>query len=103
MVIAVSSCALVLDRKQRRVGVGLGSVGPVVLRARTAERFAESLLEEGGWERPLRLSEPALHAFGSLVAGAAQPIDDVRGSAAYRRHIVAVMARRALERACASS
>src|SRR5205807_1654894 len=98
MVIAVANCALVVDRKRRRVGVGLGSVGPVVIRPRTAERFAESLLEEGGWESPLRLSEAALHAFGRLVAGAAQPVDDVRGSAAYRRHVVAVMARRALER-----
>jgi CO/xanthine dehydrogenase FAD-binding subunit len=103
MVIAVANCALVVDRKRRRVGVGLGSVGPVVIRARAAERFAESLLEEGGWERPLRLSEAALHTFGRLVVGAAQPIDDVRGSAAYRRHIVGVMARRALERACGSA
>jgi CO/xanthine dehydrogenase FAD-binding subunit len=103
MVIAVANCALVVDRMRRRVGVGLGSVGPVVIRPRTAERFAESLLEEGGWERPLRLSEAALHAFGRLVAGAAQPVDDVRGSAVYRRHVVAVMARRGLERACASA
>src|SRR5439155_22538101 len=57
MVIAVSSCALVVDRMRHRVGVGLGSVGPVVIRARTAERFAESLLEEGGWDRSPRLSE----------------------------------------------
>jgi CO/xanthine dehydrogenase FAD-binding subunit len=103
MVIAVANCALVVDSRRRRVGVGLGSVGPVVIRARTAERFAESLFEAAGWERPLRLSDPALQAFGRLAAAAATPIDDVRGSAAYRRHILAVMARRALERACASA
>jgi CO/xanthine dehydrogenase FAD-binding subunit len=102
MVIAVANCALVVDRERRRVGVGLGSVGPVVIRAGAAERFAAALLEEGGWDRPLRLSESALEAFGRLVGEAARPIDDVRGTAAYRRHIVSVMGRRALERACAS-
>jgi CO/xanthine dehydrogenase FAD-binding subunit len=103
MVIAVANCALVVDRRRRRVRLGLGSVGPVVIRARTAERFAESLFEAAGWEHPIRLSDPALKAFGRLAAGAARPIDDVRGSAAYRRHILAVMARRALERLCASA
>ena len=34
--------------------------------------------------------------FGELVAEAASPIDDVRGSAAYRRHALAVLARRTL-------
>jgi CO/xanthine dehydrogenase FAD-binding subunit len=32
------------------------------------------------------------------VAEAASPIDDVRGSAAYRRHALRVLASRALER-----
>jgi CO/xanthine dehydrogenase FAD-binding subunit len=34
--------------------------------------------------------------FGRLVAEAAAPIDDVRGTAAYRRHALSVLARRTL-------
>ncbi|NUP30448.1 MAG: xanthine dehydrogenase family protein subunit M, partial [Streptomycetaceae bacterium] len=37
-----------------------------------------------------------IRRFGELVAEAASPIDDVRGSAAYRRHALAVLARRTL-------
>jgi CO/xanthine dehydrogenase FAD-binding subunit len=40
------------------------------------------------------VSESALTRFGELVAAAAKPIDDVRGTAAYRRQALAVMARR---------
>lgn len=103
MVIAVASCGLVIDRERRRVGVGLGSVGPVVVRPREAERFAAEMLEEVQWSPGARLSEVGLLEFGRRAAEAASPIDDVRGTAGYRRHLVAVMARRALERACTSA
>jgi CO/xanthine dehydrogenase FAD-binding subunit len=102
-VIAVANCAVVVDGASRRVGVGLGSVGPVILRPGEAERFAEGLLGELGWALPLQLPQSALVEFGRLAAETARPIDDVRGTAAYRRHLVAVMARRALEQACGSA
>jgi CO/xanthine dehydrogenase FAD-binding subunit len=54
-------------------------------------------MEEGGlWESREAIPESALRRFGELVAGAARPIDDVRGTAEYRRHSVGVLARRAL-------
>ena len=37
-----------------------------------------------------------LEEFGRLVSSAASPIDDVRGTAAYRLHALAVMAGRCL-------
>ncbi len=93
MVIAVCSLALDLDPERRRVGCAIGSVGPTVLRATEAERFLEGTLEESDWAA---LPAAAQGRFGELVAAAARPIDDLRGSAAYRRHALSVLARRCL-------
>jgi len=97
MVIAVASFALSLDPANRSVGTGIGSAGPVPLRATEGERFLEGVLEEGDlWERRDALPETAVTHFARLASEAASPIDDVRGSAVYRRHALAVMARRTL-------
>jgi CO/xanthine dehydrogenase FAD-binding subunit len=98
MVIAVAGLALVVDRARHRVGVGLGSCGPTILRAAAAENFAAALLDAHGWERHQGPSDAELNEFGRLVATASRPIDDVRGTAAYRRHVLAVMGARALAR-----
>ncbi|MGA8297732.1 MAG: FAD binding domain-containing protein [Acidimicrobiales bacterium] len=97
MVIAVCSFAIALHPESGRVGTGIGSAGPVPLRAREAEGFLEGHLAAGGrWETRAPLEESVVGRFGELVAAGAQPIDDVRGSAAYRRHALAVLARRSL-------
>ncbi|HZP97487.1 MAG TPA: FAD binding domain-containing protein [Candidatus Limnocylindria bacterium] len=98
MVIAVASLAVVVDRARRRVGIALGSCGPTILRAGEAERFVAGLAEETGWDRPLRASDAALAEAGRLIAAAARPIDDVRGTAAYRRHVLGVIGARAIAR-----
>ncbi len=98
MVIAVASLAMVVDRARRRVGIALGSCGPTILRAPEAERFVSGLLDEAGWERALHPSAAARAELARLVAAAARPIDDVRGTAAYRRHVLGVVAGRALAR-----
>ena len=98
MVIAVASVCLQLDPATRTVRVALGSVAPTVVRAPEAEAYAaHALTDAGSWESPEgTLADGALREFGELVAGAASPIDDVRGSADYRRHALTVLARRAL-------
>ena len=93
MVIAVCSFALALDGGRRRVGTGIGSAGPTPLRAAEAEEFIQAELD---WDGRRQLSAAAMDRFGELVAAAARPIDDIRGTAAYRRHALAVLARRCL-------
>lgn len=95
MVIAVASAALVVDVAGREVRLCLGSVGPRPIRCTEAEAQA---VEAVDWSER-RATPEAAATFGRLAAAATRPIDDHRSSAAYRRHAVEVIARRAFERA----
>jgi CO/xanthine dehydrogenase FAD-binding subunit len=78
MVIAVCSLALVADRERGELRAAFGSSAP------TARLVVAPLGEADG--------------FPDRVAEEASPIDDVRGTAAYRRHALRVLTQRALER-----
>lgn len=95
MVIAVCSFGLALNAAKRSVGTGIGSAGPTPLRAREAEAFVEAEID-GLWDSREPLPDSMTRRFGELVGEAANPIDDVRGTAAYRRHALSVLARRTL-------
>jgi CO/xanthine dehydrogenase FAD-binding subunit len=78
MVIAVVSLALAVDEERGEVRASYGSAGPV----------------PGLVVGPLSEAD----AFAERVARDASPIDDVRGTARYRRHALRVLVERALER-----
>jgi carbon-monoxide dehydrogenase medium subunit len=88
--ISVVNVAVVLNRPGETVTearLALGSVAPTIIRAVAAEHFLAG--------QPLT---PAVIAeAGRLAAQAAQPISDVRGSAAYRRYMTETLTRNALE------
>jgi CO/xanthine dehydrogenase FAD-binding subunit len=97
MVIAVCSFAVALDLDARRLGTGIGSAGPTPLTAPEANAI------ELPWSRPGLFNDALAAEFGRRVAAAARPIDDVRGTADYRRHALAVCAARALRRVWAAA
>jgi CO/xanthine dehydrogenase FAD-binding subunit len=97
MVIAVSAFSLALHPDRGEVATGIGSAAPTPRRAYDAEAFLAAELSAAGlWESRAPLPEGLAAEFGERVRSAAAPIDDVRGTAAYRLHSLAVMARRCL-------
>jgi CO/xanthine dehydrogenase FAD-binding subunit len=74
-----------------------GSAAPTPVRAKAAEEFLNAALDEGGfWDSREVITPSVVKQFADLVSGACNPIDDVRGTARYRRHAVGILARRQL-------
>jgi CO/xanthine dehydrogenase FAD-binding subunit len=97
MVIAVCSFGLALHPERERVGAAVGSAAPTPRRALEAEAFlAAELTDKKLWSSRAPIADSVRRRFGELAASASAPIDDVRGSADYRRHALAVLARRTL-------
>ena len=95
MVIATASFAVALEGAAGTGGTGVGAAAPTPFRATRAEQFAEERLA-GHWDTAEPADPAVLREFGRLVAAAASPIDDVRGTADYRRHALSVLAARCL-------
>ncbi|MFG2755679.1 FAD binding domain-containing protein [Streptomyces wuyuanensis] len=97
MVIAVCAFGIALHPETRTVRTGIGSAAPTPVRAEAAEEFLNAALAEGGfWDSGKIITPSIAKQFAELASGACNPIDDVRGTARYRRHAVGIMARRTL-------
>jgi carbon-monoxide dehydrogenase medium subunit len=79
------------DNSVTQAGIGLTAVGLTPIRAAAAERF---LIGK-------QLDKAALQAAGERAAAAADPSSDLRGSAEYKRAMVAELTQRALMKAAA--
>lgn len=92
--ISLVSVAVHCHQAEGRSGawrIAIGAAGPTPLRATGAEA---ALAQDTSTEGIARAAD--------LAASAARPIDDIRGSAAYRRAMVRVLARRGIERVLAA-
>jgi carbon-monoxide dehydrogenase medium subunit len=87
--ISVVNAAIVLSfsgEKIKSAAIALGAVAPTIIRAPKAEAFLAGR----------RLTAKNVEQAAELALQSAQPIDDVRSSAAYRREMIKVAVRRVL-------
>ena len=87
--ISVVNVAVIIDIKAVTVqsaSITLGAVTPTIIHAENAERF---LIGK-------ELTEEVIAEAGKLAMEASRPIDDIRGSATYRREMVRVCTMRGL-------
>ena len=73
----------------KRAGIGLTAVGPSNIKAEAAERVLEGQA----------LNDDVFKEASRLAAEQAEPHDDIRGSASYKREVVRVFVTRALKAA----
>ncbi|MEN8240931.1 MAG: FAD binding domain-containing protein [Chloroflexota bacterium] len=88
--ISVVNLSVVLSFEEEVIteaAVALGAVSPTIIHAQPAEEY---LLGK-------KLTEDVIIEASRLAMAAAQPIDDLRGSANYRRYLIGVIAQRSLE------
>jgi len=80
----------VLDSKKnicKDVKIALGAVAPIPMRAKKAEAIL----------RGKPLDEDLIESAATMASEESKPIDDIRGSAEYRREMVKVLTKRAIQ------
>ena len=87
--ISLVNVALILNFEAdsvRSAAITLGAVAPTIIHAIEAEQYLEGK----------KLTNEIMEEAARLTMNASKPIDDIRGSAAYRREMVRVCTRRGL-------
>jgi xanthine dehydrogenase iron-sulfur cluster and FAD-binding subunit A len=87
--ISLVNAAMILDLGPQGVksaAITLGAVAPTIVHAPEAEAYLTGK----------ELTDDVIAQAAELAAGAAHPIDDIRGSAAYRKAMVTILVRRGL-------
>jgi carbon-monoxide dehydrogenase medium subunit len=87
--ISLVNVAVVLTLEASRIKsavITLGAVAPTIIHAPQAEKYLDGK----------KLTDAVIARTAELAAAASRPIDDLRGSAAYRREMVRVLVMRAL-------
>jgi carbon-monoxide dehydrogenase medium subunit len=79
-------------KRIHEVRIALGAVAPTPIRAHAAERLLEGQLPE----------DDLFAEAGTAAAEEARPVDDVRASVAYRRHLIRILTQDALRQALAN-
>src|SRR5688572_15622672 len=90
--ISIIDVALILDLNADSVksaSITLGAVAPTIIHAEEAESYLEGK----------HLTDEVIEETARLTMNASKPIDDIRGSAAYRREMVRVCTQRGLRSA----
>jgi len=85
-VVGVGSAITLDDGRCERARIALGAVAPTPIRATRAEELLRGQV----------MSPELIDAAAKLAVEDARPIDDVRGSASFRQHLVEVLTRRTL-------
>jgi carbon-monoxide dehydrogenase medium subunit len=88
--ISIIDVAVILDMQAGSIqsaAIALGAVAPTIIRAPEAERYLAGK----------RLTEEVFETAARLTMNSCKPIDDIRGSAAYRSEMVRVCTLRALK------
>ena len=78
------------DNRCEDIRLALNSVGSTIFRAKGAEEVL----------RGTELTDDLLVEVGKVAASEADPMDDLRGSAEYKRELIKVLVQRALTQAC---
>jgi carbon-monoxide dehydrogenase medium subunit len=88
-VVGVAALAVMEGEVLKDIKIALGAVAPTPIRAKKAEDIL----------RGKKVDQKLLEKCGQAASNQAKPINDIRGSAEYRRELVAVLAKRAITQA----